>query len=161
MSQCIAPFGMQLNTRGRSVNPFATQIASLSAYPLQHDLETVHSYPLQRNLETVHAYPLQRNLDPVGTYSVQMIARTLNPMGDWTSLVGGALNSVTSGLFNQVFPAGGSGGGAGGGLGGNITITTPPAQPAPPVPFNWTPVIISGGVVLVALTLIMTVGKKH
>lgn len=75
----------------------------------------------------------------------------VRPMGDWSSIVGSlateALGSVLGGGGGSQQPA--------------VTIVnTPPPQPAPPVPFNWTPVIISGAVVLITLTLIMTTTKK-
>lgn len=108
------------------------------------------SYPLTRNLDPIGSYPLTRNLNPYGSYP---LTRNLDPLGD----VGyGSLLSGVGSILGAVM-----GGGSGGGSAPPVIINNePPPQPAPPVPFNWTPVIVSGGVILVILTMIMTSGKK-
>ncbi len=135
---------------------------NFSSYPLTRNLDPYGSYPLTGNLNPVGSYPLTRNLDPYGSqiseFSSYPLTRNLEPYGDagsFGSLLGGAgslLGGVAS-LFN-------GGGGGSKATGPTIVNVEPAAQPAPPTPFNWTPVIISGGVVLVALTLIMTSTRR-
>lgn len=141
------------------IREFSANPNGFSSYPLTGDLRPIGSYPLTRNLNPYgsqirefSSYPLTRNLDPVGFYP---LTRNLDPLGagfNWGGLLGGLVSDVTG-----VSIPSGSSGGAGG---GTVVNVLPSAQPAPPVPFNWTPVIVSAGVVLVALTLIMTTTRK-
>lgn len=140
--------------------PRPSTLRAFESYPKM--LNPYGSYPLTRNLNPpgmgFHSYPLTRNLNPPGMgFHSFPLTGNLNPMGDWSSALGGVV-SLVGGLLGG---GGGAGGAGGGKVGGTTTIiNTPPPQPAPPVPFNWTPVIVSGGVVLIALTLIMTASKR-
>lgn len=153
-----------------------SQLKGLSSYPLKRNLDPIASYPLTRNLDPMASYPLTRNLDPMASYP---LTRNLDPMAGFIdgryqykyyspgpaistqdiSPFGDGLGGILSGAASIIgLFTGGGGGGAGG---SGVTVNNlPPPQPAPPTPFNWTPVIVSGGVVLIALTLIMTTSRR-